>query len=84
MPSGSSTRIERGRLPPAPPGYGRVFEDLGFRLGILHGEPRPPLDVANDRGPELGVVGKAGIVGRETEQRRELVPLLGVIPRPRW
>ena len=54
-----------------------MLEDLGVRLGVVHREPGSPLGVGDERRPELGVFGEAGIVGGEAEQRDESMPLLG-------
>jgi hypothetical protein len=43
----------------------------------MHGQPGPPLEIGNQRGAELGVVGQAGVVGGCTHERREAKPVLG-------
>ena len=54
-----------------------MLEDLGVPLGVVHRKAGSPLGVGDERRAELGVVRKAGVVGREAEQRDEAMPLLG-------
>src|SRR3954470_21396870 len=51
---------ERGELglvgrrdAPAPVRHRRLLRDLGAGLGVVQRQPRPPLDVADERGAEL-------------------------------
>jgi len=45
-----------------------VLDDLGVGLGVVHCNAGSPLGVGDERRAELGVVWKAGVIGRETEQ----------------
>ena len=49
---------------PAPARDGRVLEHLGARLRVVEREARTPLDVGDERRPEVRIVGEAGVVGR--------------------
>ena len=60
----------------------RAADHVGVRLGVVLGDPGPPLEVADQRGPELGIAGQPGVVGREAHQRGEAEPLLGGDPEP--
>jgi hypothetical protein len=53
---------------------GREFSP---RLGVMHRESRPPLEVADERSAELRILRKTGVVGRQAHQRGETVALLG-------
>ena len=69
--------LEGGRFAPAPARHGGVLCDLGSRLGVVHRQPRSPLDVSHKRRAELGIIGQTGVVGGEAQQRGEAKPLLG-------
>lgn len=68
---GHLSGLERWRLAPAPAGYGCVLGDLGTRLRVLEGKPRSPLDVGDESGTKLGVIGELSVVGRQAQKRRE-------------
>ena len=67
----------RGEPRPSPSAAPERVEAPGAGLGVVHRDPRSPLDVGDERGPELGIVGQPRVVGGEAEQRGEAKPLLG-------
>src|SRR6202042_1602505 len=58
-------RLVRRGYAPAPAGDGGLLHDFGAGLGVVHGQPGTPLQVADQGRAELRVVGKVGVVGRE-------------------
>ena len=71
-----ATADTAGRTPQPHRGTGSLLDDLGSWLGVLQGQPGPPLDVADERRPELRVVRQPGVVRREAHQRCEPEPLI--------
>ncbi len=71
----------RRRDAPSPARHRRLRHHLGFRLRVVLRQPGAPLEVADQRGPELRVVRQRGVVGGQAHQRREPEPLLGGDPQ---
>src|SRR3954453_17181507 len=72
LPAALTMRLGRrwlpGRYRPVPVRHGFVQVGLGTGRREEHGEPAAPLEVARERGPELGVAGQAGLVGGIEQQ----------------
>lgn len=66
-----AARIVRRRLAPSPARHRRVLDDLGIGLGVVLCDARAPLEVGDERGAKLGVVGQSGIVGGQAHQHGE-------------
>ncbi len=58
-------------------GHRSLLDDFGARLRVVHREPGAPFEVADERGPELGIAGQVGVVGGEAHQGGKPEPLLG-------
>src|ERR687891_2060933 len=64
FPQGAGLTREVGRRISPAPARGRVVRGrIGARRGVGLGDAGAPLDVRNEGGPELGIVGQAGLVG---------------------
>jgi hypothetical protein len=48
-----------------------VLDDGGVGLGVVEREAGCPLDVPDERGSELGIVGQLGVVGGQGHEARE-------------
>jgi hypothetical protein len=61
---------------PAPPGHGGVLISHRTRLGVDDRQPRAPLEVAHQGGPELGIFGDAQFISGLEQQAYPAAPLI--------